>query len=171
MAILDTRLLPLIETLVASGADWLAFEVIEGVRIGRSVEETSERLKMARHAVRTADRQTRHLEETPQVSNPVPIIRDAQIEWAADYVGTRLADVGLMLQSALAGLNAVVYGAFEGRTAEPGDDAGVTLQLEIPEGTLKMKKADLESAISSISSLREALVHWSGSARHGDEVE
>lgn len=172
MAILDTRLLPLIETLTASGADWLAFEVIEGVRIGRSVEETPERLEIARHAVRTAERQTRHSEVTqPTVVDPVPIIGDEQIEWAADYVDNRLTDVILMLQAALTGLDTVVYSAFEGRIAQPVGDSGITLQLEVPEGTLTVKKSDLESAVSSISVLREALIHWSASARHRDEAE
>ena len=42
MAILDPRLLPLLETLAASGADWLAFEIVDGVRRGREPEEPEE---------------------------------------------------------------------------------------------------------------------------------
>ena len=39
MAILEARLLPLIETLAEAGADWLAFEVVDGIRAGRVAEE------------------------------------------------------------------------------------------------------------------------------------
>ncbi len=39
MAILEPYSLPLIETLAEGGADWLAFEVVNGVRAGKVAEE------------------------------------------------------------------------------------------------------------------------------------
>jgi hypothetical protein len=44
MARLDARLLPLLETLSASGADWLAIELVEGIGFGRIAEEPVMRL-------------------------------------------------------------------------------------------------------------------------------
>ena len=35
MAILDRRLIPFIEMLAELGMDWLAFELMEGIRLGR----------------------------------------------------------------------------------------------------------------------------------------
>lgn len=42
MATLNPRLLPLIETLIGVGADWLAIEVIETLNRGRWPEESEE---------------------------------------------------------------------------------------------------------------------------------
>jgi hypothetical protein len=51
MAKIDPRLLPLIEALSASGADWLAFEILDGIRTGRRAEDSEEELRDARRAV------------------------------------------------------------------------------------------------------------------------
>lgn len=51
MAILDSRLLPLIETLSDRGLDWLAFELIESIRRGREPVEPEELLVRARAKV------------------------------------------------------------------------------------------------------------------------
>lgn len=48
MAVLDPRLMPLIEMLTTVAADWLAFELIDGNRRGREVEETANALTIAR---------------------------------------------------------------------------------------------------------------------------
>lgn len=48
MAVLDPRLIPLIETLAAADLDRLAFEIIEGLRRGVESEEPAETLEMAR---------------------------------------------------------------------------------------------------------------------------
>src|ERR1700688_4088418 len=112
MAILDARLVPLIETLTATGADWLAFEIIDGLRLGRVKEETLDTLQNTRETLRAAKRQKRHLEQRAILPPPaMPILGDEQIEWAAEYVTNRMVDVTIMLQAALDQLEAVLAGA------------------------------------------------------------
>ena len=53
MAILDPRLLKLIETLMASRLDWLVIELIAGIQAGRPVEEPEKALAAARQDIRT----------------------------------------------------------------------------------------------------------------------
>ena len=54
MATIDPRLLPLIETLVAVDADWLALEILDGLRLGIVAEEIPEHLLATQLAVREA---------------------------------------------------------------------------------------------------------------------
>ena len=58
MAILDPRLIPFIEMLADLGLDWLAFELIEGVRRGEEPVETEDALALVRQRIRTRDSKT-----------------------------------------------------------------------------------------------------------------
>lgn len=74
MATIDPRLLPLIETLVAVDADWLALEILDGLRLGIVAEEIPEHLLATQLAVREARRQERLSEERavpPPVAKPI----------------------------------------------------------------------------------------------------
>lgn len=51
MVTLDRRLIPFLEMLTEEGLDWLAFELIDGVRRGREPEEAPEALADARELV------------------------------------------------------------------------------------------------------------------------
>jgi hypothetical protein len=55
MAILDRRLIPFIEMLADLGLDWLAFELIDGIRRGREPEESAKALMVARERVRAGE--------------------------------------------------------------------------------------------------------------------
>lgn len=81
MTVLDTRLLPLLETLVGAAADWLAFEIVDGVRRGREPLEPEELLRAAREKVRSRRLSDRLSAEIPVLSEP--ILGDDQIVWAA----------------------------------------------------------------------------------------
>ena len=54
MAILDPRLLPFIEVLAELGMDWLAFELVDGVRRGKEPVEDEAALRRARDRTRRA---------------------------------------------------------------------------------------------------------------------
>jgi hypothetical protein len=170
MATLDTRLLPLIEALVVADADWIAFEVIEGVRLGRFPEETSDALERTRHAVRTAERPKRHFEDRDFLTpGPMPIVGDEQIEWAANYVETRMSDVVLMLQSALSGMDTIVSATPHDRSAgHVNADEGVTLVLQTDDTAFTVNRGNVANALLMVSRLREALKRWAASTRNGD---
>jgi hypothetical protein len=70
MAILDARLFSMIETLVAAGLDWLAFELIEGVRRGQEIEETNDILAISRERARR--QAVSESKSEPQAYSPLP---------------------------------------------------------------------------------------------------
>ncbi len=91
MAVLDPRLLPLLETLAGAGADWLAFEIVDGIRRGRELVEPEELLGAAREKVRSRQLSDRLSADVPVLAEP--IFGDEQIVWAANYVAARLDGV------------------------------------------------------------------------------
>jgi hypothetical protein len=51
MATIDSRITPLVETLITSGADSIALEIVSEIRRGRVNEDTEEELREAREAI------------------------------------------------------------------------------------------------------------------------
>jgi hypothetical protein len=83
MATIDGRLLPLIEALGAVDADWLAFEILEGLQRGRVAEETHDDLLLTQQKVREASRTKSTERQRPHRASPAtaqPIIGDDQID-------------------------------------------------------------------------------------------
>ncbi len=168
MAVLDPRLLPLLETLAASGADWLAFEIVDGVRRGREPEEPEELLQAARENVRS--RQPERI-PSPELSKLAePILGDDQIAWAADYVLARL-------DGALADLNAG-YAMIEsiaddssGRSEKAGpspveaDCIKPVTVVVLGEEDLPIDRRSIAAARNGIPGLRAALAAWSLQSR------
>jgi hypothetical protein len=92
LAILDPRLLELIETLVAARLDWLAFELIEGVQAGHPPEESEDALVVARESIRGNAQPKPRGEPQAVTVEARPIPPKEQIEWAAAYVEERLGE-------------------------------------------------------------------------------
>jgi hypothetical protein len=65
-------------------------------------------------------------------------VGDEQIAWAVDYVGRRMSDVALMLESALHGLDLVVSGAPPDRLSLQADQS-VTLVLQTEGSALAVR--------------------------------
>jgi hypothetical protein len=170
MATIDPRLIPLIETLIAVDADWLALEILDGLRLGIVPEEIPEDLLSTQLAVREAKRQMRRSEERA-VPPPIgkTIVGDEQVDWAAEYVSDRLSDAVSMLQASFDQLNQIVrtnrefHAPPSERTLEQGFD--LTLQTEAEGPTLR--SSEVEDAIAAIQRLREALLSWADSMKEG----
>ena len=178
MAILEPRLLPLIETLAEAGADWLAFEVVDGIRAGRVSEEHLETLAMIQEAVRSAKLETFRPEKRGStvpgsVPQAVAIIGDGQIRWAAEYVHKRLADALLMLQTSLDQLQSIVStpAAHDRISPEIGASNEITLIIQADEQKLSVRKAETANAIATLEQLRKALSSWEASTRERSETE
>lgn len=163
MAVLDPRLLPLLGALADTGADWLAFEIVEGVRRGRESLEPEGILKVAREKVRSRQQSDRF---TTDVSSAVePILGDEQIVWAADYVVARL-------EGALADLDAG-YATMKAVAEAPSDTfeeylssfskARVVAPLQVAligQDGPPIDQLSIDAAKKGIESLREALAQW-----------
>lgn len=169
MAILDTRLIPLIETLVDAGADWLAFEIIDGIQRGRVDEETLDTLVGARRVVRTDRRPARQSEEALSLPTPSePIAGDDQIDWAIEYVNKRVSDAIQMLNASLDVLDAIVQPEITAETPAP---LGVTLVAEDELEGPPIDRASVTMARTGLEELQRALALWAASARGGASSE
>jgi hypothetical protein len=167
MAILDPRLLALIETLAAEGADWLAFELVDGIQRGRESEEPEEALASARERVRFGEGGPR---EPLRLVNPTtPILGDDQIGWAATYVSQRLDSALNDLAAASDALNEIAAATSsqrDGVEEQHLQDPPAPIKIVInDEEVLTDSHGDIETARDAIVELRSALENWSSQVR------
>jgi hypothetical protein len=170
MAVIDPRLLPLIETLAVSGADWLAFEIVDGIRVGQATQDSEEELNDARLAVREFRSKGRPPKERERATSAAtPIVGDEQIDWAAGYVADRLSEAVLMLEASLTQLESIVLRNHESDSVSHGapsqSDSGISLRMEGEE--IAVRRIQVDKALVGLSALREALSQWSEAVRLG----
>lgn len=175
MAILDARLLPLIEALAVVDADWLAFEILDGLRLGQVAEESRDNLQSTRNAVRSVKRPARRSEEWALLpsSAAVPILGEEQIDWAANYVAKRISDAVLMLQAGLDQLEEIVSGTqpLDRSPSASAEKVGITLVLQTDDQGLSVSRDDAANATAALLRLHEALRAWVASTRNGNVSE
>jgi len=166
MAVLDPRLIPLIETLTSLGADWLAFELIDGVRRGREFEETPSSLAISRQQIREGDAPKPIEEESLPTSEPLPILGDDQIEWAVTYVIERLDAALAEFDVSLDNLDQIVVGQAVDPPMKHYEDAGEML-IVLSDGPdqRKVDRDAIQRAQALIPRLRTALEGWSNQVR------
>lgn len=168
MAVLDPRLLPLIETLAAVGADWLAFEIIDGIRLGREPEEPETLLALARERVRLGEPGERGSTKLPRSSDP--ILGDDQVTWAAKYVLERIDSALADLSHGSAFLEAIVEATPSHRPSDQPEDAETDRFRPIKIAIVDQEdgaidRESIETARSGLQDLRQALETWSLAAR------
>lgn len=172
MPILDPRLLDLFETLVAARLDWLAFELVEGIRVGRPPEEPEEALAAARESIRGNAQPKARGEPQTIAAEAKPIPQDEQAEWAAAYVEERLSAALEQLQVSIDTLDFIVEGTTErpdraGALAQPTYASGpraVAVLVDL-EGDRKSGREDVAGARESLFNLRTALTEWTAQSR------
>lgn len=167
MAVLDIRLLELIETLAAARLDWLAFELIEEIQTGHLPQEPEEELAAARKSIRANAQPKARSEPQVLAAEPKPIPVSDQVEWAAAYVDKRLDEA---LEQQLATINSLNF-IFVNTTEQLEDKSSVAQVPGTIEGDVSMVAMDTEddrkissdniiAARDGISALREALAEW-----------
>tara|TARA_R110000787_G_scaffold8356_2_gene27880 strand:- start:294 stop:950 length:657 start_codon:yes stop_codon:yes gene_type:complete len=164
VAVLNIRLLELIETLVAVRLDWLAFELIEEIQVGRSPEDTEEQLAAARQSIRNNAQPKVHSE--PQAVNttsrPIPV--EDQIEWAVAYVDKRLDQA---IEQQLTTINSLNY-ILANTTEQLENDnlvskAAASVERDVSLVTIELDDArkinleDIVAARNDVPALRAAL--------------
>lgn len=172
VAILDSRVLELVETLVAARLDWLAFELIEGIRLGRSPEEPEEALAAARQSIRSNAQPKARGEPQVLLAEPQPIPAGEEVEWAAACVEERLEAALEQLQASIDTLDFIVESTSEpedpqdlatGASVKTGQ--GMTLVLLDVEGDRKSSREDIAGARDEIPALHAAFAEWTMRAR------
>src|ERR1039457_797653 len=111
MATIDSRITPLVETLIASGADSIALEILSEIQRGRVNEDTEEELKEAREAIGHFREGKQPQEFVPRESEVRHLSGEEQIEFAAEYVIERLTRDLEMAEASLENLNKITAGA------------------------------------------------------------
>ncbi|MFN3817391.1 hypothetical protein [Blastomonas sp.] len=171
MATLDSRVLELIETLVATRLDWLAFELIEGIRLGRTAEESEEALAAARKSIRSDAQPKARGEPQVLLTKPEPIPAGEQVEWAAAYVAERLESALKQLQVSVDALDLIVESTNEperpqdlAQAASAKTEQGTVLVLLDVEGDRKSSRKDVADARDDFPALRAALAEWTAPA-------
>ena len=163
MAILDRRLTPIIEMLAELGMDWLAFELIEGVRRGQELVENEDALELARQW-RRRTREAENFARNPEDSvEGEPLLGDAQLEWAAGYVHERLEATLAEMSASLGALDKIVVSGREPQT-KTTEPSAVLVLLDAEEDR-KVSRTQVEEAQAQLPKLSESLEAWLTSMR------
>ena len=157
MAILDRRLVPLVEMLTELGMDWLAFELIEGVRRGREPVEEEGKLELARQWARKGKAEVP--EGDPEENVPAePLVGGSQLEWAARYVGERLEAVLEEISASLGALDEIVASDRDGQ-AKTAEVSTVLVLLDVGE-VGRVGRTQVEEAQAHLDELHRSLESW-----------
>ena len=157
MAILDRRLTPIIEMLAKLGMDWLAFELIEGVRRGQEPVENEDALELARRGVRVRDAEIFARNPGDGVEGE-PLLDDAQLEWAARYIHERLEATLAEMSASLGALDKIVDSRREQQTKST--KASAVLVFLDAEEDRKVSRTQVEEAQAQLPKLNQSLKAW-----------
>jgi len=170
MAILNPRVLPLLETLVEADADWLAFEIVEALQVGRAAEESDAHLRKTQDAVRHSERQAQVNDQVAESAAPLPIPMEEQVRWAAEYITRRLTDAIALFRPTFTELEKIVSAQ-----SEPGSDPEarkehepITLVLRTGVGDLVVRPSDAAVAEEALAGLQNAIEDWLASTEGGE---
>ena len=143
------------------GMDWLAFELIEGVRRGQEFVENEDALELARHARhwRRRTREAENFARNPEDSvEGEPLLGDAQLEWAAGYVHERLKATLAEMSASLGALDKIVDSGREPQTTTT-EPSAVLVLLDAEEDR-KVSRTQVEEAQAQLPKLSESLEAW-----------
>ena len=165
MAILDRRLIPLIDALPEAGADWLVFELIEGIRRGFEETEGEDALAQVRANVRTGVSPKKGEEPRIDASVSVPISGDDEIEWAVKHVSARIETTLAEMTASLISLDAIVngYDVESARGVKTGFKAAIVLLDD--DNIFEANFANVVEGRDAAAKLSIALANWADLAR------
>ena len=161
MAVLDRRLIPFIEMLVELGMDWLAFELMEGIRLGREPVASEDELALVRQWA--GHRKAVTVEGDPEDDTLAePLLGDAQLEWAARYVDERL-EAALEEMSASIGALDEIAASGRDRPAKPAEASTMLVLLDSEEDR-PVGVTEIKEAQAHLAQLRQSLEDWLANA-------
>jgi hypothetical protein len=163
MAILDRRLIPFIEMLADLGLDWLAFELVDGIRRGLEPEEPAEVLIMARELVRAGEVNIFKSEPAAGIETE-PLVGDDQLDWAARYVDERFKEALAEMLASLDNIDGIV-GAPADKAAADTHPGAAAIVLRDGDQDRKIGRAQVEEARNQLLKLSEELASWLASTR------
>lgn len=164
MAILNQRLFPIIEMLVELGMDWLAFELIEGIRRGQEPQETEDAPKHARQETHTPGAEKFARSSGDSVDSE-PLVGYAQLEWSVHYINERIEATLNEMSASLCALDKIASSAPEAQT-ETAESSAV-LVLVNGEEEREVSQTQVIEAQAHLPKLRQSLENWLESTQSG----
>ncbi len=170
MADVDPRLGPFIDTLISSGADWLALEILSAIRMGQPEEHSQQELDQARHAVQSFRK--REGAPPPQIETRQASIHhltgDEQLQFAVDYTIERITQNVEMAQASIRLLNEVASRSIPAPMNQGVSDSEAALiELGWTDTEERLSGPRGEEVSSKLPVLRSALFEWLKAVREG----
>lgn len=155
---IDSRLFPLLETLSASGLDWLVLDIVEAVTFGDIELEGGDALALARNAVKLG----REQRSNDGLRFQRPVRRewspDEQVKLAAQIVLQRVEEVLTMSEFSLAALALLIRG--ESSEQSSASLEGIAFATDENELGRAMTREGISEARESLDTLRRAVDQW-----------
>lgn len=165
---IDQRIYPLLQTLAAADLDWLARELVDGLTAGHVTTADPERMVFARELARRQSQYVRSTEIGQSVeAADKPFTPAEQLDYAANYTITRLADVVMTMEKSLDSLGHLL----EANVPPPPGSAPGSIMLALSDGEIKatVDAQDLRLAKEGLQELQVAITAWlNGSQIDGD---
>ena len=159
MAIIDPRILSLVETLADRGMDWLVFELMEGIQDGRSPQESEEALAAARdRATENSGQYREALHRDVAPSETAPIVGDDQLRWAVGYIKERLRDTIDALDASFDCLETL--GLVNERVTGGAQGGAIRVTFVEDESPINLTRGGLSIAREGLGALQHALDVW-----------
>lgn len=164
---LDHRLWPLLASLSDAGADWLAQEIIDGLRSSDCPIADPETLAQAQRIAETGAGEIEH-EVTIE---PQPLRGDHQVPWAAHHIADRLDHTLSLLEASFGLLDDIIDHRNDAQDAiSRGSSVArppTILVVNEDEGSIAVQASDLPRARVAVGALRESLEQWSSEVLRG----
>ena len=162
MANVDPRLGGFIETLISSGADWLALEIMAEIRQGQPnthLEEDFQETREMLFALRE-----RKKSSPPKLVAKEDSVRhlsgDEQIRFAVAHVIERITQNIAMADASLSSFAEISARSVRGSGPEAGGSDLPSIDLTWQEEGEKLSRQDLGDLKEKIAPLRGALLEW-----------
>lgn len=154
-------MVPFVEMLTELGMDWLAFELIEGVRRGREPVAEEGELALARQRARKRKAEAPEGDPEDDPEDDIlaePLLGDSQLEWVERYVGERLEAVLAEVSASLDALDEIVTSDREGQ-AKAAEVSTVLVLLDAGE-VGRIGRTQVDEAQAHLAELRQSLESW-----------
>jgi hypothetical protein len=165
MAEINPGILELVETLVAAGADWLAFELLDEIRLGRPVDHDEDSPERTVGELRVWEGESLSTQEREARDLGVePILTEEQIAFAADFIAGRISEIIEMTTLSLENLQSIFL-VSRGDRLEPQVGTPPSVDLGFEDSTFHFTAGEEKQMFLLLDSLRASLSEWVKAAR------
>ena len=172
MAILDQRLIPLINILFELDLGWLASELSTSIFHGQELLESEDTLAREREWIRS-DHSKEFVDNPDDIVSGEPLLGDDQLEWAARYLYERFNAKIKEISASLDALDEIVVSGIKLETESTAKvsaaEAGAVSVLLSGEEGQRIDRAQLQDAQAQFEILNQSLKDWLASIRSDSE--